>query len=121
MASSAPAQLLELAELFTTQFGPLLTAISESRQQAFERGQDRMDSEVPLVEGTPELLRRVQDVMAAVDEYCARGDLLTLARPPGLVALNEWSISELIAAVQRRGADALAGALLARGTAGRCG
>jgi hypothetical protein len=102
-ASSAPAQLVELAESITTQFGPLMTAINTTRQEALARGEDRIDSEVPLIEGMPALLQQIADVLSAVDEYCRSGDLLTLARPPEVVALTEWSLQEMIA--QYNGAE----------------
>ena len=92
---SAPAQLLELASMFTSRFGPLINNINEQREAALAAGRDRMDSQVPLVEGLPALLEQVRTVLAAVDEYCSSGDLLTLARPPEVVALFEWSLNEL--------------------------
>ena len=103
MDTSPPKQLLDLAEMFTSRFGALLTAINDTRQQAVEDGLDRIDSEVPLVEGTRELLEQVRTVMAAVDEYCNNGDLLTLARPAELAAFAEWAMSELI--TQYEGGD----------------
>ena len=95
-ADAAPRQLVELAEMFTTAFGPLLDEIQAARQEALDAGQDRMDSRVAMVAGTPELLAQVDRVLTAVDDYCGRGDLLTLARPPELVALFTWSRSELV-------------------------
>jgi hypothetical protein len=50
---AAPGQLVVLANLFQTRFGPLLQAISAERQAAFDAGLDRIDSTIPLVEGTP--------------------------------------------------------------------
>ena len=35
-------------------------------------------------------------VFAAVDEYCAAGDLLVLPRSPELVALSRWTLGELV-------------------------
>ncbi len=92
----APRQLVDLADMFTTRFGPLLDAINAERQAALDRGLDRIDSVVPLVEGAPELLRQVEQVMDAVDEYCRSGDLLVLPRSPELLALNSWSLGELV-------------------------
>jgi hypothetical protein len=100
---SAPERLIALAEMFNARFGPMLADITTAREEALRSGLDRMDSRVPLVDGTPELLGGVTDVLSDVDAYCARGALLTLARPPELVALSNWSISELIA--QYRGAE----------------
>lgn len=97
------AQLLELATMFTTRFGGLISALNDARHAALDAGLDRIDSRVPLPEGTPALLSQVSSVLHAVDEYCRAGDLLTLARSPELVALSEWSLSELTA--QYEGAD----------------
>lgn len=95
-ADAAPRQLVELAEMFSLRFGPLLDQISLARQEALDAGRDRMDSEVALVTGMPELLAQVDTVLRAVDEYCRHGDLLTLARPPEVVALFDWARTELV-------------------------
>ncbi len=92
----APRQLVELADTFTRRFGPMLEAINAEREAALTGGRDRMDSRVPLVEGTPALLAQVEQVMAAVDEYCASGDLLVLPRTPQLLALSRWTTAELV-------------------------
>lgn len=95
--TSAPAQLVELAELFTTRFGGLISEINDERHAALEQGLDRMDSRVPMPEGTPQLMQQVAGVLHAVDDYCRGGELLTLARPPELVTFFEWTMSELTA------------------------
>lgn len=41
---AAPGQVVQLAEKFTNTYGPQLTAINEERQQALNRGLDRIDS-----------------------------------------------------------------------------
>jgi hypothetical protein len=94
---AAPGRLVALANLFEVRFGPLLQSISKERQAAYEAGRDRIDSRIPLVEGTPELLEQVRQVLDAADEFCRQGDLLLLPRPPHLVALSNWSRTELIA------------------------
>lgn len=98
----APAQLVALAEMFTTRFGPMIDDINQARAAAYEAGRDRMDSRVPLVEGIPELMAQVQQVMQAVDAYCRSGQLLTLARPAELVALSAWTAEELTAQYEGR-------------------
>jgi len=92
----APRALVELAEVFTSRFGPLIQAMNDERQAALDRGQDRMDSSVPLVEDAPAILAQVDQVLAAADEYCSRGDLLVLPRPAVLLAFGRWVSSELI-------------------------
>ena len=97
LREAAPGQLVLLANLFQSRFGLLLQSISAERQAAYARGLDRMDSRIPLVEGAPELLTQVTDVLRAADEFCRHGDLLLLPRPPHLVALSDWVCAELIA------------------------
>lgn len=100
LGEAAPGRLVVLANLFQTRFGPLLRSINAERQAAFDQGLDRMDSRIPLVEGTPALLEQVRDVLAAADEFCRQGDLLILPRPPHLVALSDWVRTELTAQYQ---------------------
>lgn len=97
LRDEAPGQLVVLANLFQSRFGALLQSISAERQAAYDQGLDRIDSEIPLVQGTPDLLEQVRQVLAAADEFCKQGDLLLLPRPPHLVALSDWVHTELIA------------------------
>jgi hypothetical protein len=97
-----PQALVDLANMVTTQFGPLLDQLYAAREQALAEGRDRMDSEVALVAGTPELLSRVREVMDAVDEYCRSGDLLALERDETERALLDWTLAELVAQYEGR-------------------
>ncbi len=93
----APAQLVELAQMFSARFGPLLDQLNATRQQALDAGRDRMDSVVPLVTGTAELMEQVRGVLDAVDDYCRRGRLLSLERSREQIALFDWTHAELLA------------------------
>jgi hypothetical protein len=96
MHTKPPGRLVALADMFDTRFGPLLDAITRERQEALERGLDRIDSVIPLVEGTPEILEQVREVMAAVDDYCRDGELLLLPRSPELMALYDWTHEQIV-------------------------
>ncbi|MEO6203930.1 MAG: hypothetical protein ABIO67_00880 [Mycobacteriales bacterium] len=102
-SAEAPAQLVELAAMFASRFGPLLDQLTGDRQAAYDAGKDRMDSIVPLVAGTSELMDRAKVVLAAVDDFCRQGTLLALARTPQMVALFDWTDHEL--ATQLAGGD----------------
>ncbi len=93
----APAQLVELAHMFSARFGPLLDELNATRQAALDAGQDRMDSVVPLVAGLDDLLAPVRQVLDDVDGYCRRGHLLALERTPEQTALYAWTERELLA------------------------
>ena len=95
-AAAAPVQLVQLAQMFTDNFGALLDELHASRQAAYDAGQDRMDWRVPLPRSTPQLMEQVQQVWSAVDAYCSSGQLLTLARPAEIVALQDWATEELV-------------------------
>jgi hypothetical protein len=96
LESKPPGQLVALADLFETRFGPLLDAITRERQEALDSGRDRMDSVIPLVDGAPQLLEQVRQVMAAVDDFCRDGELLLLPRSPQLVALADWTHEQIV-------------------------
>lgn len=95
-ALDAPKALLDLADMFTQQFGPLLDQLYAAREAAIAAGRDRMDSEVAMVPGTPELLEQVREVMDAVDQYCRTGDLLTLERSEDDRRLFDWTLEEIV-------------------------
>lgn len=97
VTAGPPQMLLDVADLFTTVFGPIVDAVFSERQAALDAGLDRMDSHVPLVHRTPDLLDYYRDVLHAVDAFCEAGQLLALKRPPVLVALSDWTLSELTA------------------------
>ena len=95
-AASPPRQLVEMAELFSTRFGALIDELTSVRQGRLDAGADRMDWRVPLPASTPELVRQVDAVWELVDEYCRSGDLLALARPAAVVALQTWATAEIL-------------------------
>lgn len=95
MRTAAPGALVDLAEMFTTRFAQTLDALASERQAALDAGLDRMESRVPLPTGTPDLLAQAAAVLAKADAFCVHADLLTLPRPPELLAFNDWTITEL--------------------------
>ena len=102
--TTEPPQLLsDVLDLFTSAFGPLIDDVEKARQHALDAGLDRIDSWVPLIHRAPDLLDDLRLVWGAVDDYCARGELLTCPRDPELVALWNWTYDELCA--QYYGAD----------------
>lgn len=91
-----PRALLELADMFTQQFGPLLDQVTAAREEALLAGRDRMDSVVLMPPGTPALVERVRRVLDDVDEFCRSGDLLTLERSELSRRLFDWTCEQVI-------------------------
>ena len=97
LRGAAPGRLVELADLVTTRYGPLLQQVNAERQEALDRGLDRVDSRIELPADLPQLLPVIREVQQASDEFCRSVSLLMLPRPPHLVALADWSTSQLAA------------------------
>lgn len=92
---SPPARLLELARTFDERFGPLVESMNNARQAELDAGRDRMDWRVPLMRSTSAILQQVDEVLLAVDEYCASGEMLALSRSPEQIAFYAWVMGEL--------------------------
>lgn len=82
--------------MFSTRFGPLIDELTSVRQARLDAGADRMDWRVPLPASTPQLVRKLDAVWEIVDDYCRAGDLLALARPAAVVALQTWTTAEIL-------------------------
>lgn len=99
-AHEVPRRLLEMADMFITRFGSEMDAITRERQAALDAGLTTFDSVVPLPAGVIEIIPPAMEMMREVDDYCRNGDLLTLARPEDVVALQDWSTFEILAQFQ---------------------
>jgi hypothetical protein len=91
-----PAKLLAVAEEFVTKYGSYSRPIAQDRDAALRRGEVTIDSSVPLPAGTPALVGSIKALLAEVEDYCRRGDLLSLAAPPDIAALREWTMREML-------------------------
>jgi len=95
-AHDVPAKLLAVADEFVTKYGAYSTRIAGERDAALLRGEVTMESTVPLPSETPALVASVRALLVEVEDYCRRGDLLTLAAPADVVALREWTLREML-------------------------
>jgi hypothetical protein len=95
-AHEVPVKLLAVADEFVTKYGSYSTPIAEEREAALRRGEVSIDSSVPLPAETPELVTSIRSLLVEVEDYCQRGDLLTLTAPPDVAALREWTLGEML-------------------------
>jgi hypothetical protein len=89
-----------MADAFIGRFGRQMDAITAARQRAYDAGLVTFDSVVPMPAETLEIVPPAVRMLEEVDDYCRRGDLLTLARPADLVALQTWITGEVMAQFQ---------------------
>lgn len=90
-----PARLLALAEEVTTEYGPFVGGQAAALEDAHLRGLAVVPEVVyvvPPVVG--ELARRIRTLLAEADDYCRRGDLLTLTTPPDVERYRSWLLGE---------------------------
>jgi hypothetical protein len=91
-----PAGLRELIEELEHRFELYSDASQAQVEAAVANGVSTVDITVSI---SPDARARALGVaasLAAADEYCHRGDLLTLAAPPAVVELREWYLRQIV-------------------------
>ena len=95
-ADSPPARLLELITRMRSNYAQL--GLEGNRRfvvDALERNDDTVDFELPVPPDAGKAARRLMATMAETDEWCERGDLLTLASPADQRAMRRWFFGEI--------------------------
>ena len=91
-----PLRLLDVVERDSRDFSALSARIWEELAEAMERGDRLIDMEIELPSSARAAAQDLLATLAEADEFCGRGDLLTLATPPDLVAFREWFLGEVV-------------------------
>lgn len=95
-ADDPPARLLELMTRLRSNYDQL--GFEENRRlvtSALERGDDTLDFELPVPKGAGTAARLIVTTMDETDEWCERGELLTLASSAQQRALRHWFFGEI--------------------------
>ncbi|NHC44921.1 ATP-binding protein [Motilibacter sp. K478] len=93
---SAPERLVRLAEHVASRFPTVSERADRDRLAALRRGEETVDLEYPMPEGTEEVLVEFRDTLEALDAYAGRNDLLIMQTPEPLRRLRDWSIEQLL-------------------------
>jgi hypothetical protein len=91
-----PELLRSTVEHLSTTYSAELTEPEERLLAAAQRGDDTVDLRYPVRDETEQVVAGWRDLLAQVDAYCANESLLTLQRPPDLVALQEWVTGQFL-------------------------
>jgi hypothetical protein len=91
-----PARLVELVEDLTSRFGGLNADTEARADDAVSRGEEAIDLVYRLPIGARAASVALNRMLDEADEFCRRGDLLTLATPADLVAFRRWFLGEII-------------------------
>jgi hypothetical protein len=94
-----PARLLALVEELNERFGNFTSAPQATMDAAFDRGDEAVDLTFLVPPEVKDAAIRFGELLAAADEYCRNGELLTLAPPPDAVAFRDWYLGEFTAQI----------------------
>jgi hypothetical protein len=95
-----PAQLLGLIERLNERFSSFTASPEATLQAAIESGDETIDLTYHVPRATREAVIELSDLLAAADEYCRHGDLLTIAPPPEAVLFRNWYLDEFVAQLE---------------------
>lgn len=93
---SVPTRLLDLVQRVTSRYSGLTDAQDAERDDAQARGVAHMDLEYRVPPSLAQASQELETMLEEADEFCRRGDLLTLATPPQLVRFRRWFLSEFV-------------------------
>lgn len=93
--ASVPGRLVEMTEQYRSQFAAISFRGFGEVSTAYERGEEHIDLEINLPTRVRSRVLELAALQREADEFCRRGDLITLATPPDLIALREWFFREI--------------------------
>lgn len=91
-----PAQLLAMVAALRERYATELSEPDRLRDEAAARGEPSVDLWYPVREETEQTVLAWQQMVRAVDSFCASQALLTLQRTPEMVELQDWVTEEFL-------------------------
>jgi hypothetical protein len=91
-----PARLLEMVERHRAEFSTLAFRRRTEIAEEIQRGATHVDLEIDVPSGAGPAAAELQAILAEADEFCRRGELLTLAPPPDFVEFRDWFLGEIV-------------------------
>lgn len=91
-----PVRLIEVIERHRPAFNRLSVRTRGQFGRAREQHEPYIDLELDLPPGAPDAARELRALFDEADEFCRRGDLITLETPPEYVALRHWFLDEIV-------------------------
>jgi len=94
--ADVPKRLLEIARLHETRYAGLNPEADAAVDAAVARGEEFIDFVVTVPETIKDDTLDLAPVLLEVEEYCRKGDLLTLAVSDELRAFWMWFLGEIV-------------------------
>ena len=98
--ASVPRRLRLLMEELNDRFGAFSAAPRSALATALDRGERSIDVEYRVPPEAKEAVMALGALLDEADDFCRRGThLLTLATPPGPLALRRWYLGQFVAQI----------------------
>jgi hypothetical protein len=94
--SSVPARLLAVVDQIRSHIAGLNEGTEGQIDRARERGDATLDLHVVLPTDGREVAVALKALFDEAEEYCRRGDLLTLAEPADVSAFRDWYLQQYV-------------------------
>jgi hypothetical protein len=91
-----PTRLLAVVERHRREYAALGLPRPVGIRDAIASGASNVDLEIELPRAAAAAATELLDTFAEADELCERGELLTLAAPPEVVAFRAWFLGEIV-------------------------
>jgi hypothetical protein len=91
-----PTRLLEMVERHREEFSTLTLRRRTEIAEEIQRGATHVDLEIDVPAGAGPAADEMHAILAEADEFCRRGELLTLAPPREFVEFRKWFLGEIV-------------------------
>jgi hypothetical protein len=91
-----PKRLIELVRSLEARYGGLNAETEELVERALTRGDNEVDFEIRVPPEMSQVAKELRGMLDEADEYCRRGDLLTLATVDEQRDLRNWYLDEVV-------------------------
>jgi hypothetical protein len=91
-----PRRLLDVATALRERFAAFTAEPNALIERAMQRGDRSIDTQMQLPAEAREAALSLAALLEEADDYCRKGELLTLATPPELVTFRRWYLGQIV-------------------------
>jgi len=91
-----PRRLLDVATALRERFAAFTAEPNALIERAMQRGDRSIDTQMQLPVEAREAALSLAALLEEADDYCRKGELLTLATPPELVTFRRWYLGQIV-------------------------
>lgn len=95
-SDAVPDRVLRLADRLEQQYGDYTAGYERTIEQARDRDEEFVTVSVEVPTGARAAALEFAKMLAEADEYCRRGDLLSLVPPPDVLRFRNWYLEQFV-------------------------